>query len=136
MIKSKEEIVNYINLCKKCFVAFQGDKKYPYIISINYKLLCNDIFIIGIEGKKEKAISKGSLNKIAVTIWNNIKGYQLKGTKRLDLREKNKNVFKNYKVSLKEEGIDIDSIKFIIYRVEEIFNVTPGESAGSKISMI
>lgn len=73
--------------------------------------------------------------KVAITMWNKIKGYQVKGTKILNNLKQYEDILSCYKKHLENKGVNYKDIKFIYFNIEEIYHVTPGSYAGKKIEI-
>lgn len=134
-MRSKIEIADYINSCNKCFAAFLGDENYLQVFNIKFFNVEKDTLIIGLKDKDLKEFDKLSNHKIAITMWDKIKGYQIKGvkiTEQLNGYEVTLDSYKNY---LKNRGVNCKEITFINYHIKAIYNVTPGKYAGKKIEM-
>ncbi len=134
-MEGKTEIFNYINSCDKCFAAFLDDTNHPEVLFIKYKKIYKDGLILGISQKDSKCFHILSNNNIAVTAWNNIKGYQLKGYPLSEGQENHKKVLENYKQHLEDIHGNLSTIQFVLYNIKEIYYVTPGVLAGKLVEM-
>jgi len=135
MMNDKTEIVNYMNSCNKCFAALLGEENYPEIVSIKFHIVHKDLLMIGVEPKYLKGFDVASNKKIAITMWDKIKGYQVKGTKIAEHLKEYEDILSSYKNSLENKGINSVEITFTVYKIEEIYHVTPGKFAGKKVEM-
>lgn len=132
---SKIEIANYINSCNKCFAAFLGDENSPQVFSIKFFNVEKDTLIIGLKDKDLKEFRRLLNQKIAVTMWDKIKGYQIKGVKITQQLKEYEDILNRYKNYLENKGVNYKEITFINYHIKEIFHVTPGKYAGKKIEV-
>ena len=68
-------------------------------------------------------------------MWDKMKGYQIKGTKIADHLKESEEIVSSYKKTLVNKDINSKEIVFMVYKIEEIYYVTPGEFAGMKVEM-
>jgi hypothetical protein len=131
MSTGKQYICDYVNACTKCFAAFSKQDGSPYTTYISHKWLQDNILIVGLE--REVLSLKEVINKhIALTMWHKIKGYQLKGT-RIENHNIDSTLTDAFQRRLKDSNEDSTTIAMAVYKIEEMYHVSPGERAGKKI---
>ncbi|GMQ57435.1 hypothetical protein AN1V17_18300 [Vallitalea sediminicola] len=134
-MKEKEEIIEYINSCDKCFASFKSNMKYPEIIFVKWIKIYNNIVALGVSKKDIKSFDNASNSNISVTIWNILKGYQLKGERILEDKEKNTYEVVKFRKDLKIDDDKNTEIELVLCDIKEIYHVTPGKFAGKLITI-
>lgn len=134
-MRSKKEIANYINTCNKCFASFLGDENYPEVFSIKFFYVEKDVLIIGLKHRTLKEYNLVSNQKITITMWDKMNGYQIKGIKTIEQLNQYEDALNSYTNYLENKGVNCKEITFINYNIKEIYHVTPGKYAGKKIEM-
>jgi hypothetical protein len=135
MIKTKDVLIQYTNQCQNCYCVILNDNNLPKIQFIRHKKIFEKTIILGIDISEMTLFDCANIN-IAVVLWEQIEGYQLKGyripqDKEAEYRSEI-NIFKDY---LQEIGIDLATISLVVCYITDIYNVTPGLSAGKLVRL-
>jgi hypothetical protein len=136
MIKTKNDLIQYTNQCQNCYCAILDHNNLPKIQFVRYKIFFERILIMGINNSEMTFFDCAANKNIAVVLWERIEGYQLKGyqipqDKEAEYRSEI-NIFKDY---LQEISIDLATISLVVCYITDIYNVTPGLSAGMNINL-
>jgi hypothetical protein len=126
-MKSKDEILKYLNGCQNCFVT--NSKLEIHLIK--YKRAFEDIIILGVSNSDMKSFDCTTNRNISVVAWKQIEGYQLKGYRILKEDEHEYcNQIEEFKNGLKDANIELSKISLVLCYINDIYNVTPGKFAG------
>ena len=108
----------------------------PNVVPVGAKWIIDDETILISDQYMNKTLSNLKENPhAAVTFWDKIEGYQMKGTATYEtsgrrFEEAAKRVEKigsSRNLSLKSKGV-------VIFKITEIYNVSPGPDAGKRVS--
>lgn len=118
-MKTREEINKYIMTCDHCYYAVvNNDNNLEVNKARCISIIQNQILI---RSNSVMNILYGIDNKIAITLWKGIKGYQLKGYRVTK---------KSYKITSDIYENELENDRVAVCEIEEIYCVSPGELAG------
>lgn len=133
---NKNESVQFANSCNNCFVVFLNPEKSIEVLPVKYKYFFKNVMIFGVNSDKKMYSNIVSAGKISVAVWEKTKGFQFKGDK-ISRRDNNKFSMENEKFIkyLHDNIVKPEHIKILVYRINEIYHVTPGKYAGELVSI-
>lgn len=77
-----------------------------------------------------------SNENIAITMWDKIKGYQIKGSRSRVDQKQYEHIHKNHTQSFDKNEVNFSNIMFFFYKIEEFYHVTPGKLAGKEVKLL
>lgn len=108
----------------------------PNVVPINAKKILDEETLLVSDQFFQKTLRNLKENpRVAITIWDKLEGYQIKGAVTIETSgtrfEETARwidaVGKKFNLPLRSKGA-------VIVKIEEIYNVTPGEQAGARIA--
>ncbi len=128
-MNNKDDIIDSMNLCKNCFVCFKCTKKPLDIICIDFKKVYKDYFLIAIE-KDNSGLKHVIKEKAAITMWNGLVGFQIKGTLIENVKSFDDDKYKDF-----INSFDYTEYSVFVYETTNIYYVTPGTLAGQECTL-
>jgi phage major head subunit gpT-like protein len=118
-MKTREEIYRYIMTCDHCYYAVVNSDNKPEV----NKARCINVIRnqVVIKSSSVMNIPCGIDNKMAITLWKGMKGYQLKGYRVAK---------KSYEMTLDVCKSKLENDNVAVCEIEEVYCVSPGELAG------
>ncbi len=136
MAKMTERIIEILEKQAPAALATATKDGIPNVVPVNAKKVLDDETILISDQFLNKTLKNVQENpRVAVTAWDKLEGYQLKGVVTIEtsgqrfeetaqwIEERGKRI----NISLKSKGI-------LIVKIEEIYIVTPGPEAGTRIA--
>ena len=108
----------------------------PNVVPVNAKKIIDDETILISDQFFNKTLKNLQANpQVAITVWDKLEGYQIKGTTTIETSGKRfeetakwiDDIGKKLNLPLKSKGA-------IIVKLTEIYNVSPGPQAGTKVA--
>lgn len=108
----------------------------PNVVPVNAKKIIDDETILISDQFFNKTLKNLKENpQVAITIWDKLEGYQLKGTVTIETSGKRfEETAKWIDEMAKKLNLPIKSKGAVILKLTEIYNVSPGPQAGAKIA--
>lgn len=130
MMKNRNEVIEYVNDCINCYGVVVNEDGECKVLHVPYKRVTESIVVLAVDNKEIEAISNAVNQNISVVFWDKIHGYQLKG-KRISREEAKEHCYELDK--LREDVADAFGGCFIMYSIDDVYNVTPGKYAGKLV---
>lgn len=129
------EITNFINNCENCYISWVEKSGEIEVIPIISRKLSENHLILLVNKACSEQEGLIRADKAAITIWETIKGYQLK-IKRVYEKKKVPDVesLDLIKQEFIQERKNIGENYLLIYKIDSIYHVTPGKNAGQRIT--
>ena len=136
MAKMNERMKEILEKQETVVLATATKNGVPNVVPVNAKKIIDDETILISDQFFNKTLNNLKDNaQAAITIWDKLEGYQIKGTVTIETSGQRfeetakwiEEIGKSLNLPLKSEGA-------VILKITEIFSVTPGPEAGTKVA--
>ena len=136
MAKMTERMKSLFEKVPAVTLATATEDGYPNAVPVGAKKILDDETILISDQFLNKTLANLKTNpRVAVTFWEGHEGYQLKGSVTIETSGKR---FEDTAAWIEElgnkVGFPLKSKGAVIFRIEEIYGVSPGPGAGKKLS--
>ena len=136
MAKMTERMKSLFEKVSAVTLATATEDGYPNAVPVGAKKILDDETILISDQFLNKTLANLKANpRVAVTFWEGHEGYQLKGSVTIETSGKR---FEDTAAWIEElgnkVGFPLKSKGAVIFRIEEIYGVSPGPGAGKKLS--
>lgn len=136
MAKLTQRIKEIIEKQETIVLATATKEGLPNVVPVNAKKIIDDETILVSDQFFNKTLKNLKDNpQVAITIWDKLEGYQIKGTATIETSGKRfEETAKWIDEVANKLNLPIKSKGTIIVKLTEIYNVSPGPQAGTKIA--
>lgn len=136
MAKLTQRIKEIIEKQETIVLATATKEGLPNVVPVNAKKIIDDETILISDQFFNKTLKNLKDNpQVAITIWDKLEGYQIKGTATIETSGKRfEETAKWIDEVANKLNLPIKSKGTIIVKLTEIYNVSPGPQAGTKIA--
>jgi uncharacterized protein len=136
MAKLTQRIKEIIEKQETIVLATATKEGLPNVVPVNAKKIIDDETILVSDQFFNKTLKNLKDNpQVAITIWDKLEGYQIKGTATIETSGKRfEETAKWIDEVANKLNLPIKSKGAIIVKLTEIYNVSPGPQAGTKIA--
>ena len=136
MAKLTQRIKEIIEKQETIVLATATKEGLPNVVPVNAKKIIDDETILISDQFFNKTLQNLKDNpQVAITIWDKLEGYQIKGTATIETSGKRfEETAKWIDEVANKLNLPIKSKGAIIVKLTEIYNVSPGPQAGTKIA--
>lgn len=136
MAKLTQRIREMFEKQETVVLATASKEGIPNVVPVNAKKIIDDETILISDQFFNKTLKNMKDNpQIAITIWDKLEGYQLKGTVNIETSGQRfeetakwiEGIGKSLNLPLKSKGA-------VVVKLTEIYNVSPGPQAGTKVA--
>lgn len=136
MAKMNERMKEIFEKQQVIALATATKKGVPNVVPISGKKIIDDETILISDQFLNKTLNNMKDNpEVAITIWENLEGYQFKGTATIETSGQRFEETAKWIEDLgKQLNIPLKSKGAVIIAISEIYNVSPGPEAGVKLA--
>ncbi len=136
MAKMNERMKEIFEKQQVIALATATKKGVPNVVPISAKKIIDDETILISDQFLNKTLNNMKDNpEVAITIWDNLEGYQFKGTVTIETSGQRFEETAKWIEDLgKQLNIPLKSKGAVIIAISEIYNVSPGPEAGVKLA--
>ena len=136
MAKMNQRIKEIFEKQETIVLATATKDGLPNVVPVNAKKIIDDETILISDQFFNKTLKNLQVNpQLAITVWDKLEGYQIKGTATIETSGKR---FEETAKWIDEIGkklnLPIKSKGAIIVKLTEIYNVSPGPQAGTRVA--
>jgi len=136
MAKMNQRIKEIFIKQETIVLATATKKGLPNVVPVNAKKILDDETILISDQFFNKTLSNMRNNPhVAITIWDKLEGYQIKGTVTIEISGKRFEETAKWIDDLgKKLNLPLKSKGAVIIQISEIYNSSPGPQAGTKVA--